>query len=86
MGAITQGKRKKTARESAEKFGVTERTIRNWLAQPRAEFLAEATRRRKQALALKEQGLTRRQVAEEMEISFEAAKALLKRARAQERA
>jgi DNA-directed RNA polymerase specialized sigma24 family protein len=79
-------KRNKTARESAEKFGVTERTIRNWMAQPRAEFLADADRRRKQALALKEQGLKYTEIAEKMEISSGSARVLVHRARAQERA
>jgi DNA-directed RNA polymerase specialized sigma24 family protein len=86
MGAIKQGKRKKTAREVAEHFNINPRTVRRIFAQPRAEFLAEADRRRKQALALKEQGLKYTEIAEKMEISIEAAKALLKRARAQERA
>ena len=86
MVATKPMKRPRTAREAAEALNVSERTIRKYMAQPRAEYLAEAEQRRKKALALKEQGLTRRQVAEKLGISFESAKSLLKRARAQERA
>jgi transposase len=81
MGAITPAKRKKTARESAAKFGVTERTIRNWLAQPRADYLAEAEARRKTVIELKRQGLTRSQIAEHMGITANAVKCLYKRAK-----
>lgn len=79
-------KRPRTAREAAEALNISERTIRKYMAQPRAEYLADADRRRKQALALKEQGLKYREIAEIMNISFDGAEALVKRARAQERA
>lgn len=81
MGAITPAKRKKTARESAAKFGVTERTIRNWLAQPRADYLAEAEARRKTVIELKSQGLTHSQIGEQLGISAKAVECLHRRAK-----
>jgi transcriptional regulator with XRE-family HTH domain len=38
MGAIKPIKRRKTAREIAEKIGVSARTVQRYMAQPRAEF------------------------------------------------
>jgi predicted transcriptional regulator len=38
MGAIKPIKRRKSAREIAEKLGASARTIRRYMAQPRAEY------------------------------------------------
>ena len=52
MTAHTPGRRKLTAREAAERFGVCPRTIRRIVAEPRDEFEARAASRRKQAAEL----------------------------------
>lgn len=41
----TRAKRKQTARELAERFGVSPRTIRRTVAQERADYLADACKR-----------------------------------------
>ncbi|WP_371333525.1 helix-turn-helix domain-containing protein [Pseudonocardia sp. Ae168_Ps1] len=70
-----------TGREAAEKLGVTRRTICKYVAEPREEFLARASARRLRAATLSLQGLTRREIAEEMGASREAVKRLLRDAR-----
>jgi DNA-directed RNA polymerase specialized sigma24 family protein len=85
MGAVKQGKRKKTAREVAEKFGISSRTVRRIFAQPRADFLAEAERRQRQAQALREQGLKYVDISEKLGVSVGAAKVLVHRARTRDK-
>jgi transcription initiation factor IIE alpha subunit len=46
MGAKYPRKRPITAKEAAKQFGVSVRTIREIIAQPRAEYLAEHTTNR----------------------------------------
>lgn len=81
MTAHTPGRRKLTAREAAERFGVCPRTIRRIVAEPRDEFEARAASRRKQAAELRAQGLKYREIAEQMGISVGAVGALLNIAR-----
>jgi CTP-dependent riboflavin kinase len=50
-------KRKHTARELAERLGVSERTIQRLMAQPRAEYEAETHARQDEALRLREAGM-----------------------------
>jgi predicted transcriptional regulator len=45
MPALHPIKRKGTARELAEKWGVTPQTVRRYIAQPRAEFEANSITR-----------------------------------------
>jgi predicted transcriptional regulator len=42
MGAVKPTKRKKTAREIAEKLDVSERTVRRYIALPRTEYEANS--------------------------------------------
>ncbi|MGB0972771.1 MAG: helix-turn-helix domain-containing protein [Mycobacterium sp.] len=77
MGAEMAARRKMTAREAAERFGVTDRTIRRLIAEPRAEFLARARERRAQAVKLRLQGLKYREIAEEMDLHISYAGRLL---------
>lgn len=63
MGAEHPIKRKRTAREVAEQLGVSERTVRNFVAQPREEYLAEAAERRKRIRTLRAEGLSMRAIA-----------------------
>ncbi|WP_226351958.1 hypothetical protein [Pseudonocardia sp. ICBG601] len=64
MGALNPRRRKRTAREVAERAGVSERTVRAIAAEPRAEYLARAKARRARVTALRDQGLTYKQIAE----------------------
>ncbi|MDF3313451.1 sigma factor-like helix-turn-helix DNA-binding protein [Rhodococcus sp. T2V] len=81
MGAKTPVRRKKTARELAEEFGASPRTIQRLIAEPREDFLARAAERRTRAVELREQGLKHREIAEEMGISIGAVGRLLHDAR-----
>lgn len=69
MPAQIQRRRTKTARELAEKFGVSERTIRTMIAEPRADFLARANAKRQQVAELRANGLSVRAIAQETGIS-----------------
>lgn len=42
MGAQVQRQRPKTAREIAHRFGISERTVRTMIAEPRDQYLARA--------------------------------------------
>ena len=64
MGAEHAVKRKRTAREVAERLGVSERTVRNFVAQPREEYLADAAARRQRIRAMRAEGLSMRAIAE----------------------
>ncbi len=68
MSAETPQRRKLTAREAAEKFGVHPRTIRRIVAEPREDFLARAKARRDRAVELRAQGLKHREIAAEMDV------------------
>ena len=63
MGAEHPIKRKRTAREVAEQLSVFERTVRNFVAQPREEYLAQAAARRRRIRALRAEGLSMRATA-----------------------
>ena len=82
MGAFKPTRRKLTARQVAEKYGVSERTVRRAVAEPRKDFEARAVQRQDQALALIESGLTYQQVADKLGITRGTAAGLVHRARA----
>ncbi len=75
-------RRKLTAREVAEKYGVSERTVRRAVAEPRPDYLARAEARRKQALSLRESGMSYAAIARALEVSETNARSLVHRARA----
>ncbi|MEE2061767.1 helix-turn-helix domain-containing protein [Rhodococcus artemisiae] len=81
MGAKNPVRRKLTAREAAEKFGASTRTIQRLFAEPREEFLERAELRRMQVVGLREQGMKYREIAEEMGISTGAVGRILHDAR-----
>ncbi len=80
MGAENPQRRKHTARALAERFGVTPRTIKSFMAEPRDEFEARSKVRQLEALALREQGLTYQAIADQLGISRGAAAGLVHRA------
>lgn len=86
MTAIRPQRRIGTAREVAERFGVSPRTVRSIIAEPREQFEARAAARQNEALRLIKSGLTYRQVAEQMGITRGTAAGLVHRARLRRRA
>ena len=80
MAALEQTKRKKPAKYFAEKMGVSVRTVKRYIAQPRKDYESEAESRRKTAYNLHfKNGLKWREVAEKMNTTENAVKALAKR-------
>ncbi|MGI4894119.1 MAG: helix-turn-helix domain-containing protein [Janthinobacterium lividum] len=69
MGAENPERRTQTAKELALRFGVSDRTIRRLIAEPRDEFRARAAARRAHAVDLRTQGLTYAEIADVMECS-----------------
>lgn len=66
MTAMRQGRRKGTARDLAARLGVSERTIRNYVAEPRASWEARAADRRVKIRELRATGMTMRAIAAEV--------------------
>lgn len=60
----TRAKRSQTARELAERFGVSPRTIQRTVSQTREDYLNEAAQRRARIRALRAEGLSMRAIAE----------------------
>ncbi|MBD8057251.1 helix-turn-helix domain-containing protein [Rhodococcus ruber] len=81
MTAKKPARRKITAREAAEQFGVSERTIRRLVAEPRAEFEARAAERRNRAVAMREAGATYQEIADDLGITTGTVGTILRRAR-----
>jgi len=80
MTARTPQLRKKTARELAEKFGVSPRTIRNHVAAPRDWWAQHRREIRQKAARLRATGMTWAEVGKALGVSESAARALGKRA------
>ena len=66
MSAQQPGLRKMNAREAAEKYGVSPRTVRQLVAEPRQDFLNRASARRAQAVRLRTSGASYVEIAEAM--------------------
>ncbi len=69
-GAERPVRRKQTARELAEKFGASTRTIQRLVAEPRDDYEARARERRNRAAELRKRGLQYREIAETMGCSI----------------
>ena len=59
----------RTARELAEKTGLSIRTAQRWTAEPRETYLDRAEQRRRKVRELRETGLSMRAIAKELNIS-----------------
>ncbi|WP_116116395.1 helix-turn-helix domain-containing protein [Austwickia chelonae] len=81
MGAELPQRRSITAKEAAKRFGISERSIRRIIAEPREEYLTRAARRRAEALSLREQGLPYSKIAEQIGCPLGTAKRLVHDAR-----
>lgn len=66
MTEPTRARRKHTARELGERFGKSPRQIRRIIAEPRAEYLAQANEKRERVRELRAKGLTMRAIAAEL--------------------
>ena len=51
-----------TAKELAEKAGVTVRTAQRWTSEPREDFLARAEEKKRTVIKLRTQGLSIREI------------------------
>lgn len=86
MTAATPARRMKTARDLAEKFGVSTRTVQRLVAEPRGEFESRAQKRQDEALALRNQGLSHAEVGKALGVSRHAAAGLVRRGRQRQKA
>lgn len=69
MSALKPGRRPVSARVLAERVGVSERTIKRYIAEPRAEYDARTEARHERIRELRTEGLSMRAIAAELEIS-----------------
>jgi len=69
MSAAHPARRNKTARELAEKFGVSTRTIQRAIAEPREVFEARAAERHARIRELREEGKSMRDIAATVGVS-----------------
>lgn len=76
MSARVQRQRNLTAKETAQKLGLTERTIRNYIAEHRSDYEERAAARRAQAFNLRNLGQSWAEVATAMQVTSEAARRL----------
>jgi transposase len=77
MAAKNPVRRTRTARELAEQYGASRRTIQRMIAEPREEFEARAAAKRARAQQLRLEGASYRQIAEELGISIGSVSSLL---------
>lgn len=85
MTVKVRRRRNKTAKEVAEKFNMSERTVRRYIAETREDYENRASERRLLAHSLKNKDKTWHEVGEIMGISEKAAKALGHRYRSLEK-
>ncbi|WP_040800702.1 helix-turn-helix domain-containing protein [Nocardia higoensis] len=78
MPAKTPVRRTKTARELAEQFGASDRTIRRMIAEPRADYESRAEEKRRRAQKLRAEGATYRQIADELGVGIGSVSSLLR--------
>ncbi|MEV6429695.1 replication protein RepB [Nocardia sp. NPDC051463] len=71
-------RRNKTARELASELGVSERSIRNIVAEPRGDYEARTRAKEQRAQELRATGMKYRQIAEEMGIAMGSVSVLLR--------
>lgn len=80
MTARVTRKRNKTARRLAEISGISERTVRRYIASRRGYYLRTARQRRNRAKELREKGFTYREIGIALSgISRQAARSLCRR-------
>ncbi len=70
MSATTPTQRNKTARQLAEQFGVSTRTIRRAIAEPREQYEARSAERHERIRELRAEGKSYRAIAAEVGVSY----------------
>lgn len=78
MGAENPKRRTKTAKQLADELGVSERSIRNIVAEPRDDYEGRAAEKRMKAQQLRTAGASYRQIADELEVSIGSVSSLLR--------
>lgn len=81
MVAEIPHRRPKSAKELAAKLGVTPRTIKNYMAEPREVFLAKAEATRHEAVKLFIKGHSLKEIAEILDVSYSSAALYIQRAK-----
>lgn len=69
MAALKTGQRNGSARELAKRLGVSERTIRNYVAEPREQYEARVSERHERIRELRRDGKSMRAIAAEIGVS-----------------
>lgn len=69
MAALRAKQRKASARELANRMGVSPRTIQRYMAEPRSDYEARAEARHEQIRELRSEGLSMRAIASEVGVS-----------------
>lgn len=69
MSALKPGRRPVSARILAERVGVSERTIKRYIAEPRAEYDARTAARHEHIRELRAEGKSMRAIAAEVGVS-----------------
>lgn len=59
----------RTIKEAAALTGLTEQTIKRWTSEPRETYLSRAEERHEKICALRDQGMSMRQIATDLGIS-----------------
>ncbi|NKY60937.1 replication protein RepB [Nocardia flavorosea] len=78
MAAKNPVRRSKTARELAEQFGSSPRTIQRLVAEPRADYELRAAEKRRRAQEMRRQGATYRKIADELGVGIGSVSSLLR--------
>lgn len=73
MSAENPQRRKVTAREAAERLGISTRSVQRIAAEPRASYEQRSAERGEQILAWRAEGVLWREIAERLNISLNAA-------------
>lgn len=79
MSAEHPIRRERSAREVAKQLGVSIRTVKRVIAEPREQFLSRADERRTLIRSLREQGMTYRAIADQVGCSIGTVHNALKR-------
>lgn len=86
MAAERPQRRKITAKEAAQRFGISERSVRRIVAEPREEYLARAAALRAAVIRLREvEKLPYKEISDQLGIPASSARRIITTARKQQR-
>lgn len=78
MGAEHPIRRTKTAREMAEQMGISVRSVRNIVAEPRGDYEGRAIEKRRRAQQMRLAGASYRQIADALGVTIGSVSSLLR--------